>query len=82
MESRLCHTGVNRGLVLLLFLHPLAAVNLKVRCAKDNKNAEDANTRYGVAVYDAGQQDGHGLPQRADDDKDDGAKFGYSVENE
>lgn len=67
--------------MLLELLHPLSAVDLEVDGAKDDENAEDPDGRDGVAVDEAGEEDGHGLPQGADDDEHDGAELGYRVEN-
>ena len=72
---------VRRGLVLLEPLHPLSAVDLEVDGAEDDDDADDADEGDGVAVDEAGEQDGHGLPQGADDDEHDGAELGYRVEN-
>ena len=67
--------------MLLELLHPLSAVDLEVDGAKDDEDAEASDERDGVSVDEAGEEDGHGLPQRADDDERDGAELGYRVEN-
>ena len=61
---------------------PVAAVDLEEHCSEYEEDPDDSGGADGVRVDEAGEDDGHGLPQGHDDDEDDGAKLRDGVVDE